>query len=100
MSYSHQRLEHWLPQKKQQKGNKAASHAQFQLMAEVVAPSVKHIPEANRVASPVTRENKPVQTNRPQMRQSTRLGEDVAAVVGDWTEQKMEKGRGENSDRD
>lgn len=48
-----------------------------------------------------TQENKPVQTNRPQMRQSTRLGEDVAVVVvGDWTEQKMEKGRGKNSDRD
>lgn len=44
-----------------------------------------------------TQENKPVQTNRPQMRQSTRLGEDVVVV---WTEQKTEKGRGENSDRE
>lgn len=39
--------------------------------------------------SVTTQENKPVQTNRPQMRQSARLGEDVV-VVG--MEQKPEKG--------
>lgn len=52
-----------------------------------------------------TQENKPVQTNRPQMRQSTRLGEVVVVVlvlvvvvVVVGMEQKAEKGRGENCD--